>query len=772
MKPKMIWRNFVNSKVISLTMILFIAMASMLLSLATILTVNLSGALDKLMVDAKTPHFMQMHSGNLDVSKLKTFADYNDNVTDFQVFNFLNIDNSQIILGDNSLANSLQDNGVCIQSKQFDFLLDLNNTSVQPKNGELYVPVCYFKDGTTKIGDSAFINGKPFVVAGFIRDSQMNSTLASSKRFLVSEEDFSLLEPFGNIEYLIEFRLNDLSKLNDFETAYSSAGLPANGPVLTLPLFQMISAISDGIMIAVIVLIAILVIFVALLCIRFTLLAKIEDDYREIGVMKAIGMRVSDIQKIYLIIYASIAGMGSILGYLLSLLFQRPLRESIRLNLGESGNDAFALTLGIVGMIFVFMLIFFYVSWNLQRFRKISAVQAIRFGTESLSKYGAKKVRLSENKFSSTNFFLGVKDVLARKNLYITMLVVIVLASFIMIVPQNLYHTISKDNFVTYIGVGNCDIRLDIQQTSQIDEKTLNIGKYMKADSEIKNYALFISKIFQIKLDNGIIENIKVELGDHTVFPLQYAKGREPIKEDEIALSAINAEELEKNVGEQIVLITSDGEKQLTICGIYSDITNGGKTAKAVFTDNYTKAIWSVICADLTEKEQLPNKISEYTQRFPYAKISSIDEYMAQTFGQTLQSVQSASLSAIIVSVVITLLVTVLFMKLLIAKDRYSISVLRAIGFTSLDIRYQYIWRVVFVLAIGIILGTVLAGTLGEKLSAVAISSFGATTFHFTINPLVTYLLFPLLLVSVTLIATVLGTLHAGDVQLCESIKE
>lgn len=772
MNLKIIWRNLVSSKVISFTMILFIAMASMLLSLATILTINLEGALDQLMLDAKTPHFMQMHSGKLDISKLKTFANHNKNVIDFQVFNFLNIDNSQIILGENSLANSLQDNGVCVQSKQFDFLLDLNNKVVQPNNGELYVPVCYFKDGTAKFGDKASINGKSFTIVGFIRDSQMNSTLASSKRFLVSEEDFLQLEPFGNIEYLIEFRLQDLSQLSAFETAYSSAGLPANGPALTWPLFQMISAISDGIMIAVIVLIAIVVIFIALLCIRFTLLAKIEEDYREIGVMKAIGMRVSDIRKIYLMIYAFMVATGSIVGYLFSLLLQKPLQESIRLNLGEGGNDTFAWILGIIGMILVFLLICFYVNWNLQRFRKISAVQAIRFGTESLPTYGVGKVRLSESKLISTNLFLGINDVLSRKHLYVTMLVVIILASFIMIVPQNLYHTISEDNFVTYIGVGNCDLRLDVQQTSQIDEKTLNIGEYMEADSEIESYALFISKVFQIKLDNGTIENLKVELGDHTVFPLKYIEGRVPIKENEIALSAINAEELEKNIGDRITLVTSSEEKQLIVCGIYSDITNGGKTAKAVFKDNNTKTIWSVICANLNKKEQMASKIFEYVEHFPYSKVSSIDEYMAQTFGQTLQSVKAASLSAIFVSVVITLLVTLLFMKLLVAKDRYSIAVLRAIGFTNSDIRCQYVWRSTFVLVMGIILGTILAGTLGEKLSAIAISSFGATTFQFTINPLSTYLVFPMILLLVALFATILGTFHAGDIQLCESIKE
>ena len=60
----------------------------------------------------------------------------------------------------------------------------------------------------------------------------------------------------------------------------------------------------------------------------------------------------------------------------------------------------------------------------------------------------------------------------------------------------------------------------------------------------------------------------------------------------------------------------------------------------------------------------------KYSKKFPYAKISGIDEYMAQTFGQTLRSVRSASLSAGLSAAVITLLVTLLFMKLLVAKDR------------------------------------------------------------------------------------------------------
>lgn len=772
MNRKMIWKDLVRSKAVSLITILFISVAAMLLSLAAILAVNLFGAVDQLMADAKTPHFMQMHTGELEIARIEDFAKAESNVADYQVISFLNVENMNISLGGNTLADSVQDNGFCVQSSQFDFLLDLDSQSVKPQKGELYVPVCYFKDGTAKVGDQAFICGQPFIVAGFIRDSQMNSTLASSKRFVISEDDYSLLAPLGNVEYLIEFRLHDLSGLSAFETAYSAAGLPANGPALTWPLFQMISTISEGIMIAILVLIGLLVIFVSLLCVRFTLLAKIEDDYREIGVMKAIGMRTSDIRRIYLAIYAVTAALGSGLGFLLSLLFQDTLLESIRLNLGSSGNHAQALLLGFIGAVLVFLLILLYVNGSLRRFRSISAVQAIQFGAQAESAHCSGTIKMSANRAFSTNFILGLKDVLSRKRLYTTMLVVVILASFIMIVPQNLYHTISDEKFVTYIGAGDCDIRMDIQQTAQVGEKAVDIGSYMENDTEIADYALFVSKIFPIKLDNGETENLKVELGDHTVFPLQYTEGRLPADDNEIALSAIYADELNKRVGEPITLVTSTAEKQLTVCGIYSDITNGGKTAKAVFTDTATEPVWSVVCADLADKNRLSDKIAEYGNHFPYAKVSGIDEYMTQTFGETLQSVQTASMMAVLVSAAIVLLVTLLFMKLLTAKDRYSIAVLRAVGFTRLDIQRQYAWRALMILAAGIFLGTVLAGTLGEKLSAAAISSLGATTFQFTINPLTTYLFSPLILVASGLLASIWGTFHAGDVKLCQSIKE
>lgn len=770
---RIIKNDILKNKAITLAITIFIAAAAMLVALAAILAVNLT-AVDTLMEKAKTTHFMQMHSvndvnaGKIDSVKLESFAKENDNVEQFQVLEFLNIDGVDMIFPKSSLGSSMQDNGLSVQSKKFDYLLDLDGNVISVKDGELYVPICYMRDNTAKIGDKAIICGKEFTVMGFIRDSQMNSSLSSSKRFLVSDNDFGELKSRGNLEYLIEFRLKDMAKIGAFETAYIDAGLPANGPTVTYGLFKTMNGFSDGMLIGILLLVSLLVVTVAFMCIRFTLLAKVEDDYREIGVMKAVGLRISNIKKIYLVKYALVGGVGCSLGYLLSLAFGGLLTQSIRLYMGESEHSYLAPLVAVLGVLIVFLAILAYVSGVLRRLRKISAVQAIRFGGGQEKIAMANRFSLATNKLLTTNAFIGIKDVQARKSMYVTMFSVVLIAAFIMIVPQNLYNTISAKDFGRYMGIGNYDLRIDIQQEDNVLQKAEQINAAMNSDYAIKKTTILTTKIF--KTITG--ENLKVELGDHSVFPVAYSVGKAPVAENEIALSVMNADELAKKVGDNITLLIDGNQKQLTVCGIYSDITNGGKTAKAVFGDNSSDAMWSILCVSVAEQPLISDTILKYVEQFPYAKIASINDYITQTFGQTISSVKTASYASITIAILITVLVTFLFTKMLIAKDRYSIAILKAVGFTNRDIRVQYLVRAIFVLLVGVLVGTLMANTIGEALGSMVISSFGASSFKFTINPFLAYLLCPVMMVCAVFIGTLIGTKSAGKIKISESIKE
>lgn len=769
---RIIRNDILKSRTVSFITLVFIAAAAALVSLAALLTVHLTGAIDGLLIQAKTPHFLQMNTGQPDISRLESFAIKNESVTEFQVLEFLNVEGSEIVIGAKSLAGSVQDNGFSTQSRSFDYLLSLDGTIIQPSDGELYVPIAYGRDGTAQIGDKAVIHGKQFTVKGFLRDSQMNSLLASSKRFLISKHDYDELKSFGSIEHLIEFRLKNLDDLGAFETAYINAGLEANGPTVTYPLFKMMNAVSDGLMIAVILLVSALVVLIAFLCIRFTLLEKMEEDAREIGVMKAIGLRTLDIKKLYLGKYTTLGSAGCIIGGGISLGLSKIALKNIRLTIGDGGNKTLAISLSIIGILLIYFLILVYVNNVLRRFHKISAAQAIRFGGIEETGKRTSRLTLSNNVFLNTNVFLGIKEVFQRKRLYATMLSVVIVSAFIILVPLNLHHTISSPEFGTYMGIGHSDIIIRMQNTSNDVQMVKEAVQMLQSDKDVAQSAVLTTKRFTARSITGKEEPIKIELGNHSIFPVLYVTGKEPQKQGEIALSVLNAKELKKQVGDIIVLTDHGMETQLVVCGIYSDITNGGKTAKASFADESRDALWDTICVKLSQDVPVDKKVGEYAKSFGFAKISGINGYITQTFGPTIRSVGKAAVVGMIAALFMTLLITLLMIKMLLAKERYSIAVMKSVGFTSKDISVQYLSRFLLILATGVILGTTLANTLGETLAGALIASFGAASFQFVINPISAYLVTPLLMGGTVLLAALLGSSGVKNIKISQHIKE
>lgn len=115
MKSRMIWNDIARNKAVALMLLLFVSAAAMLLSSAAVLGANLSGSIDRLMQDARTPHFMQMHTGELELDRLEAFAAEQAQVSQFQVVRFLNMDNDSIEINGGTLSGSLQDNGFCTE---------------------------------------------------------------------------------------------------------------------------------------------------------------------------------------------------------------------------------------------------------------------------------------------------------------------------------------------------------------------------------------------------------------------------------------------------------------------------------------------------------------------------------------------------------------------------------------------------------------------------------------------------------------------------------
>ena len=751
MIKRLIINDIKEHKVISAATGIFMTVTAMLFGLSILLFTSLLTSIDDLMTRAGAPDFLQMHTGDISRVQLDAFVQKRDDVRQMQVCPFLNLPNNLLFIGDQSFDGNMQDNGLCCQSESFDFLLDLDGAVIRPEAGEVYVPVCYKKEYDIRPGDRMRIGAEELIVAGFLRDAQMNSMMASSKRFLVNRADYERLQPIGTEEYLIEFLLKDGCDVNAFATAYKDEEMPMNGPTITGPLIKMMNALSDGIMIMVILLLGVAILMISILCIRYILLTQLERDNREIGVLKAVGIPACDIRGYVLWKYLLLSAVGCVAGVAAAILLAVPIGEGMRQLYGESGNKALQYALMISGAALAEGMILLSMRRTLRGVEKESAVSVLR-GADGPGK---------------------------RRNLWVGALVMTAVVVFMMVIPQGIKDTLSSPDFVTYMGVGNSQIRIDIRQVQDDGQLAHTLKKQISSDRRVELFSDMRTGSYQIALSDGRVYNLMVENGDHGIFPVAYIEGGIPRNEKEIALSVLNAEEMGLHIGDTVRVFTDNGAGgreaiPCMVCGIYSDITNGGKTAKGCIQDK-TPIMWSVFYVTLSEEDLMHDWIMEYrTAHATFGeeiKVMSITDYLHGLYGQTIRGVNRAAVITIVLSCIIMIVVVLLQIRLVIWRERNETSLKKALGLTSADIRRSYRMKALLYILSGITLGALTGVNPGQRLSGILLEILGAQGFRFVIDPVTTYVIIPALALASAGIAVRIALREIRGIRACECLQ-
>ncbi len=743
----------------------FVALSALLVAGGARMIVELDGALEALFADAVVPHVVQMHAGDLDPDEIKAWAEAQELVSRTQIVEMVTIDGSSLTLGarEASEAESVMDLSLVTQNRDFDYLLDLENRRVQPAEGEIGVPVYYLRRDGLEIGDTVRVAGngfyRQFRISAFVRDAQMNPAIVHSKRFVLSEADYAALRGhFDEVEYLIEFRMTDPERTDALIDAYAASGLPKRGPTVDHGLFRVLNALTDGMVAAVVIILSLLLMVVAILCLRFTILAAVEEDYREIGVMKAIGMAGRDIRRIYLAKYIAVGAIAVLAGYLASLPLSRVLSGSIALAIGSAPASAAGGAVPLAAATLLFLAVVVAALRVLSRFRRISAVEALRSAGSTEAPRSGAFLPVSRTRLLGINVFLGARDAAQRFRLFGLLTGIFVFSAFITIVPVHFLGTMTSPSFISYMGIGSSDLRIDLRQTEEVAERFDAMVATLAADEEVERFAPFITSQVTLLTDSGEEETIAVESGDFSLFPLDYLAGAAPGNDREIALSYLNARDMDKEVGDTVRLLVGGEATPMRVSGIYQDVTNGGRTAKASMPFGRENALWYTVGVDLASPDLVDAKVAEYSQAFHPARVTDLEGYVAQTLGNTISQLGVVTLVAVAAGIAVAVLITALFLKMLVVKDVSRIAIMKSLGFSLRHIRIQYLTTALVLLTVGIAAGTVVSNTLGQGLVGALWSFMGAARIRFVVDPLRAYVLLPLLLalaVGITTFASI-----------------
>ena len=753
MNWKMLKNDFKRNKTGNTALLLFMALAAGLVAAAVIIVTQLVVSISGMYETAQPPHFLQMHKGEIDQTAIDSFNESYEGVTSWQTLVIIDVYGDDLtIRGEETftLADCVLDIGLVTQSEEHDFLLDEERNIIKLEDGEIGIPVILLDSYDIELGDTVTLTGngvnKEFTVTAFVHDAQMNSTMCSSTRILISDGDYAeLFGKVGEEEYLIETYFTDTAMAADYQSAYEQAELPQNGPAITYTMIFLLSALTDIMMALIFIMVSVLLIIIALLCLKYTVMAAMEEEIGEIGTMKAIGMSYKDIRSMYLGKMKILMAVGIVLGYMLAVIGTNVFTGHISRTFGKQNLSVLTLGIPVLACGLVYIITNGYCKRILKKMKKVTVVDALVTG-KGFGKKEKVKNGLHRSRRMAVNPLLSVRETLQNFGGFVIVFIVMCIVAGIMIVPVNLVNTMESEAFITYMGSATEDVLIELETGDNLEGRYEGMKQVLDEDTGIQAYKeSYVIRAAAVNTDDESM-SLHVECGAEAGQGLEYLEGTAPAEPDEIALSNLNADEAGKSIGDTLE-ITWNGTTQIfTVSGIYQDVTSGGYTAKSRYDFPGQEPSRYSFAVSLAEGVDAKAKAAQWSDEMGggYA-ILPAEEFVSQTLGGVVKQIKTAAAAVVIIGFLLAGLIILLFMKLRLAKDASQTAALKAIGFSNRDVRKQYLYKIMLTAVLGVAAGTLLANILGSGLASAVFSimGLGITKITVIINPWIAVILIP-----------------------------
>jgi putative ABC transport system permease protein len=753
-------KDLSRNRVIAIALASFLVLSALLMAGGLRVAGTMISSMNGLNEIALPPEYLQMHKGAYDEKAFEEFVESHDYIRDALIVKMLTVNNADIRYHGETLEKCLMDNSLVVQNERFDHLLTMENEIAVIRPGEIGVPVYYAEVLGIQTGEVLTFQkgGRRFdlTVSTIIRDASMNSALTSSKRFLINQADLDEISPhLGEWEYMFEFLLEEDASASVLGKDYLDSGMPGNGVAITGGLLAMLNALSHGLVAFMIIAISMLLILISILCLSYIISATLAEENHTIGEMKAVGFPGKAIEKLYQMKYIILVVVAGIIGYLAAIPFGHVFSSTAILYCGVGSDEWMKWVFPLIGVLILILIVLLKCRGIVRKNLKRTVVELMR-GEENRRNEG--HYFLPSKGLKKHNITIAFGELKCKWKEYVVVFLVYVFAAFLILLPMNMKNTVEHPSFITYMGVGICDIRLDIPYNGNLKEEKDDIIAQLENDPQIEKYSIYRNGYVQVENAVGEWEYIRVENGDVSVFPLEYFEGRAPDGKQEIALSYLNANALGKEIGDTMTAEYQGKEFTFTVTGIYQDITYGGKTAKAYLPFDEEDVEAYIIYLDVTSDVAIEEKTDELRSILSDGKVTPISEFVAQTLGGIMDNMGMVEGTAIGISLLLILLITVMFLQLVTAREHSAIAIKKAIGFSNRDIRMQFGIRILTIQLLAIATGTMLSKFLGEAMFGWILSSMGASRITMLIDPVEAFLLWPAVQALVVFITVIVGT--------------
>lgn len=775
-------KDLQRKRAMNLILLLFVIMAAMFLASSASNLVTVFGAVEHFFEISNVPDYIIISLAEDGEDAIAGFLDESEWVSEYQAVDMLNLANEQI--GIKSRAALTEDDAyeklstllICPVPEGFLEVFDSGQQPLALEDGEIALARAEAEKNQLAVGDVISIQveavTQEFTVKEIVKDAAFGPTMMGIKRFFITEHDYL---KFAEQEGIVGVKLYcvNYSDAEAFQNAFRKMqfSVISNVDKETVKMTYVV----DLLVTVVLIVVSICLILVAFLVLRFMIVFTLQEDYQEIGVMKAIGIPDSGIKGVYLVKYFAISAAGALMGFLFSFPFgDMLLRQTIVNIVTEYTGQNIVINLACTLVVVLLVVLFCYGSTN--RLRKISVMEAIQNGSNG-ERYCAKsRISLHGRKRMKPYFYMACNDITGNVRRFLLLLVIFFIGTQMILLPLSAVNTLKSEELVWSFSM----VPSEVYMTTGNEESYVVKGGESRLRDDLKEIrdelyargytalvwaeAGYTTPVYANDPDELYSYYSLYRIGDEPNEDYRIMEGRTPVLADEVMITEKTAQEMGVWIGDSVYYKLPEGDREFIITGIYQSMINMGNGLRLSSAADFGESTIAGIIAMQVEIEELEEEeaLALLKEIYPESKFQGVQDCIKNMMGGITDQLDVLELFIVILVLLINSLITALMMKTFIAKERGEIAILKSIGFKDPAIRAWQTVRILLILVAAIVLGTAASKLLSQLAIVPIFAMMGATHMELVTEPLQAYVLYPALLLLVTGIVAYLG---AGEVR-------
>lgn len=768
-----------RKKTMNLILFLFIILATMFVASGINNVVTVMNGTDYYLDEAGVGDYVIITMGDDDTGDLDKMLAEESAVKDYRreyvVFgaqdNVKAADGSSVECKNTTIYQSVETSAIT-------FFDEDNKPLTAVEQGHIYVTGDFMEVNELKEGDKIQFEHSgtelTFILSGTAKDALLGSDLMGNTRFILNDSDMQKLFDNETIynNYKGEICYIDTDDVKAMTVAMSDVSNVAfDGSRSMIKMCYVMDMIVAFLM----MILSVCLIIVSFVVLKFSITFTITEEFREIGVMKAIGLSNFKIRSLYIVKYMIMALFGAVIGFFVSLPFGSLLLDSVSKKM-VLGNDN-AVFVNLIGSLLVVLIIVLFAYLCTGKVKKASPVDAIRSG-QTGERYKNKSTLRIHMCPAGNAAFMAANDVLSSPKRFLAIVSSFGLCTLFVLILVNTTATMKSDKLIYTFGS-----KSDLYVTDIAD-----VMDYMYSSKE--GMLEHLEEMADELGEEGMPSELCIELqykypvtfeGVDSVFNFQqglnteitdykYTEGVAPQNEYEIAITPQISELTGAKIGDTITIHYGEEDVDCMVTAYFQTMNLMGEIirlhedAPADFSHISSMMQYQIKFTDEPSEEEIELRKERIKKLYDNDKVMNAAEYCIDCTGvaDTMESVQFLLLA---ITLVVVVLVTILMERSFIADEKSQIAILKAIGFKdSLIIRW-HIYRLGLVALIAVVLAAVLSIPMTELCISPIFGMMGASDVDYNIEPLQIFVLYPGIVLVMTVIITWITALYTKTIK-------